>query len=220
MRNAINITLLGLSLIIVLTSCHKKNEPCPTEFQVYGEVLPYDSIYKVGDTISLQAKFNKNIYEQKTGKYYNMEKLNIESEFYLFRIDTINDGTDFGVFKYVDIVQSNEFQDYVQTFSSGGQMYFSNIIFNNDTFFHEMKFIPKKKGIYVITYGPFSLNNNMDFEGKCSNSDFFLYTRLNKEKNNNIDLLKQSPDEHFNTWILQKPEERFYRGRFAYKVVD
>ena len=212
-------TLIIIITLYVLSACKDKiSEPCPNEFVVFGEVNPYSDTYKVGDTISLTATFSKYIFEKKTKKYFNLKDLNIEAEFYIFKIDTINDGTNFGVFEYVNLISSNKYQEYVQNFSEGGQMYFSNIIFKNDTFYHELKFIPKIKGLFVLTYGPFTLDNSMNFEGKCNNWVFNLNTRLNNGENNNIYLLKQSPDEHFNTWILQNPEQRFYPGRYAYKV--
>jgi len=203
----------------ILYACKEKiSEPCPEEFLVYGEVKPYADTYNVGDTISLSVTFSKHIFEKRTEKYFDLIDLKIESEFYIFKIDTINDGTDFGVFQYVDLISSDKYQEYVQDFGGGGQMYFSNIIFKNDTFYHELKFIPEIKGIFILTYGPFTMDNNMNFDGKCSNRDFNLNTRLNSDKDNNIYLLNQSPDVHFNTWILQNPELRFYPSRFAYKV--
>jgi hypothetical protein len=208
-------TLIGFS-----SSCRKEKTKCPSEFVVYGEVLPYNETYKIGDTITLQTKYNYMIYEKNTEKYYDMRNLDIEAEFLIYRIDILFKPIYHNVLDYVTIVNNDSFKYNIETFNSGRSTLFSNIIFNDKTFFQEIKIVLNKKGLFMMVYGPFSLNNNQDFEGKCKNVSFNLFTRLNKNLDNNIDLLKDSPDEHFNTWILQKPEERFYRGGFAFRVIE
>jgi len=58
------------------------------------------------------------------------------------------------------------------------------------------------------------------FDGKCKNTKYNINTWLNNGLDNNISLLKLSPDEHYNKWILQKPNERFYGNSFAYRVIE
>jgi hypothetical protein len=208
-----------LVIFYLLASSCIKDKICPNDFVVYGSVTPYSDSYKIGDTISLKSHFSKFVYERKTSQFYDLTDLNIESVLYLFKIDTIISPNYGNVLSYVELISSGRYQEYVQNFSDGGQEYFSNIIFSNDTFYHDIKFIPKVKGMYILTYGPACIENEMDFVGKCRGS-FDLTTRLNKDMDNNINLLKDSPDPHFNNWILQNPEERFYNGRFAYRVTD
>jgi len=222
MKNTINITLLGLSLIIIATSCHKKNEPCPTEFQVPGKSIPYAKSYHLGDTLTLQSFYHYMIYEKRTNKYYNMKELDIESGLNIRSLDTTDASYNQDLIKYVDFIPNKNYEYYIQKFSSGNVVLYSNIILDEDTFRNEIKIVFKKKGIFLLGYGPSSLMNRMDFEGKSWRcSDFNLFTIMNAGMDNNIDLLKESPDEHFNTWILQSPEDRFYRGAsFAYRVID
>ncbi len=208
-------------MVILNTSCKKEDKKCPTDFVVYGTVLPYAETYNVGDTLTLEAKYTNMIYERNTQQYYDMKGLNIEAILYIYKIDTLfNNDYKVGVLEYVEIVKNNNFNYYIQYFSDGGSELFSNILFNNDNFYHQIKIILRKKGLYMLTYGPSTPQNNFDFEGKCNGSDFDLYTRLNKGLDNNIDLLKLSPDKHFNNWTLLKPDERFYRNRFAYRVIE
>ena len=214
------IKLFLLIILAVSISC-KKSEDCPTDFVVYGTVLPYAETYNVGDTLTLETKYSYMIYERNTQQYYDMKGLNIEAILYILKVDTLyNNDYKEGVLKYVEIVKNNNFNYYIQNFSSGGSELFSNILFNNDNFYNKIKIILRKKGLYMLTYGPSTPQNDFDFEGKCNSRDFDLYTRLNKGLDNNIDLLKLSPDEHFNNWTLYKPDERFYRNRFAYRVIE
>jgi hypothetical protein len=208
-------------MVILNTSCKKEDKKCPTDFVVYGKVLPYAETYKVGDTLTLEAKYSNMIYERNTEQYYDMKGLDIKSILYILKIDTAYDNNYVsGVLEYVEIVNNNSFNYSIQYFSDGGSELFSNILFDGSYFFHQIKIILSKKGDYMITYGPSTVDNNFEFDGKCNNRTFDLNTRLNQEKNNNINLLELSPDKHFNTWVLQKPEERFYNGRFAYRVIE
>ncbi len=211
--------IIFVTFILFFTSCIKEDDkPCPDDFVVYGEVLPYAETYKVGDTITLQAIYSNMIYELKTKKYYDMKDLNIEAIFTIYNIDTSYNVIHHGVNEFVNIIPNNIYNYYIQNFSSGSSSLFSNIIFKNNTFTHKLKIVLKKKGLFKIVYGPFTIENRQYFEGKCKGY-FNLNTRLNKGKDNNIDLLKESPNEHFNTWVFINPEERFYRGGFAYRVV-
>ncbi len=220
MKNTINITLLGLSLIIIATACHKKNEPCPTEFQVPGKSIPYSKSYHLGDTLTLQSFYHYMIYEKNTNKYYNMKKLDIKAGLMINSLDTLDGSHNQDLSRYVYVIPNNNYKYNIQFYSDGSSVLVSNILIDRDTFRNEIKIVFNKKGSYLLTYGPSSLMNKMDFEGKGRCTDFNLFTIMNAGLDNNIDLLKESPDEHFNTWILQKPEDRFYRGAsFAYRVI-
>lgn len=200
--------------------CEKNNEPCPSNFIVYGEVIPYAETYKVGDTITLQAFYHYMIYEKETKEFYDMTDVHIELGLSIHRFDITNLDLDDDLIELVDLIPNSNYSTHLQYFSNGGSKLFSSIILDIDTFKNELKIVLKKKGLYMLVYGPFSLENNQDFEGKCRNSTFNLFSRLNEGMDNNIDLLKESPDEHFNKWTLEKPIQRFYRGGFAYRVID
>lgn len=50
-----------------------------------------------------------------------------------------------------------------------------------------------------------------DFLGKCDYTEMDARVTLNDNADNNIDYLRLSPDKQYNTWILEKPDERFYK---------
>ena len=202
------------------TSCIKhEQKPCPTDFRVYGEVTPYDSVYKIGDTLTLKCDYHYMVYEINTKNYYNLKGVsNIEASLWIYNLDTICEELDSRITDFIDIIPNNDFNYYTQTFSSGHIALYSNIILDGDTFRNEVKVVFKYKGLFMLTYGSSSIENKYNFEGKCSSRGFNLFTRLNPGMDNNIELLAQSPDSHFNDWLLKQHTDRFYDGGFAYKV--
>jgi predicted secreted protein len=54
---------------------------------------------------------------------------------------------------------------------------------------NSIKIVFKKKGLFILHYGPFALEYNNDFDGKCRNVNYNINTQLNKGLDNNIDLL-------------------------------
>lgn len=217
------IYLIYLSIIVLfITTCIKdEQKTCPTDFRVYGEVTPYDSVYHIGDTLTLKCDYHYMVYEENTKNYYNLKGVNnIEASISIFNLDTICESLDYRMLDFVDIVPSDIYDYNIQTFSKGNMSLYSNIILKTDTFKNEVKIIFKEKGLYMLAYGPRSIENKSYFEEKCNLVSFNLFPRLNSNLDNNINLLALSPDEHFSNWILiQHPNDNFYnRGCFAYKV--
>jgi len=65
------------------------------------------------------------------------------------------------------------------------------------------------------------IGENQEFEGKCSNLTNDVAMNLNDGADNNINMLSSSPDPHYNDWILQKPEQRFYKfGGYCFYVKE
>jgi len=213
--------LLTAIIVLSTTSCIKhEQKPCPTDFRVFGEITPYDSIYKIGDTLTLSSDYHYMVYETNTETNYNLKDIIIEASLSVINIDTICDNLDIRLLDFVDIVPSDVYYYYIQNFSSGHSTLYSNIILDVDTFRNEVKIVLKKSGLYMLGYGPYTIENRSSFKGKCDLYEFDLFSRLNKGLDNNINLLALSPDDHFNNWILkQHPEQNFYHsGGFAYKV--
>ena len=223
-KETMKIYLYLILASVFLISCgDKASNPCPQKFVVFGKTIPYDSIYHIGDTLTLCAKYNYMVYEQNTKSYYNLKNISgIDVRLGITNIDTICENLDSRLTDYIDVVPNNIYSQRIQTFSNGHIILYSKMILDNDTFRHEIKIIFKQKGLFVLGYGPSCINNNSYFAGKCNNTQYDMFTRLNPDLDNNINLLALSPDEHFNNWILkQHPEQNFYLGGgFAYKIID
>ena len=65
------------------------------------------------------------------------------------------------------------------------------------------------------------IGQNQSFDGKCSGKDIEGISNLNNGADNNIELLLDSPDPNFNSWILEKPYQRFHKfGGYCFYVVE
>ncbi len=219
MKHLIFVTLI----IFTLSSCIKDKIDCPIEFELPGQVLPYDSVYHIGDTISLVSIFSKNVTEINNHKGYNLENIKWDFSFRAFRIDsgkTSNDANKTQTHKCFNIISSSDTNWYWFYFSNGGSCLYAKNIIKNDSFNFILNISPQKKGIYIIGFGSGIYDSNQDFKGKCKNVGFNAQALNNKGKDNNIFLLKESPIPHYNDWILQKPNERFYPFSFAFRVIE
>ena len=98
--------------------------------------------------------------------------------------------------------------------------------FNFDGQYYELTFqlVPTEAGLFHLEQASWlqlNTGQNQSFEGKCDNKDIKGISSLNDGDDNNIDLLLDSPDSRFNTWILEKPFERFYKfGGYCFYVVE
>ena len=220
MKHLISISLVTL---LIFSSC-RKPEACPEEFKLPSAWLyPYDSVYHIGDTINISSKFSKFVYEKNTESTYNMENIIWTAGLGAFRIDTgtVEDASNTNTKEYFEIVNCTDPNSYWFTYSGGATSLELTYKLENDSFNVAFSMIPKRKGILLIAFGGGVYESNQEFDGKCKNVTFSGGTPFNEGKDNNIYLLKKSPIEHYNTWILQKPEERFYEHRyFALRIID
>ncbi len=218
-----NIILLTFLLFIFGSSCTKV-ENCPTYFQLPVKLSPAKETYQIGDTISIQSKFSKNVealnIESDPLGTFDMEGVLWDMAFGGQILDTIG-VVSFNVQKTFDVIVNPEFDFTEFLFSSGASGYFGEPNYANDTFNLEFKIIPKKEGVFFLSFGSTLDNSFQNFKGSCSRGGIYGISIMNEGADNNIHLLAESPEEHYNTWILQKPEERFHRaGGYAFKVVE
>ena len=62
-----------------------------------------------------------------------------------------------------------------------------------------------------------------DFEGICSSKKGYFDSdfKMNDGNENNIHMLSSSPIEHFKTWMLNSPDDRFHRfGGYCFYVKE
>jgi hypothetical protein len=106
-------------------------------------------------------------------------------------------------------------------YSSGSVGYVGEYNYDANEYELELRLVAQERGFYVVSL--FSLIGNLgeyqEFPGKCNNVRLDANVQLNEGTDNNIGLLVNSPDDKFNTWILEKPFDRFHRfGSFAFVV--
>ena len=214
--------IIVFALIGFSSSCGKEKTKCPSEFVVYGEVNPYQEVYHIGDTIKLNINSNKMIWDKITEKSYDLSSLKIECAFMIYNLskeqgnNTISNVTDLA-----KVLCDSLYQPVLHTFSDNSQIYFSNLLFYNDSLINTISFIPIDTGIYMLSYGAFLIEDHQNFPQKCKNSATTLFTRLNKGRDNNIRLIKNAPNQPFATQIIS-PESKFYETKsgFAYRVIE
>lgn len=216
-------TLIGISIVaftILNTSSCKKSQDCPREFVVPAITYPYQETYKIGDTLKLVSNYSNRIYENTTHETYNLESVSIPYFVVIYKLDTNYNGLLYQTNKYIEIVSSPIINYEIRVHTDLNSSIFFDSRLVNDSFYTELTMVFKRKGIYSLTFSTMLFESSQDFPGKCSNTNFEITTRFNNTKDNNIHLLSESPNTHFNDWILQKPEDRFYKGSFAYRVID
>lgn len=217
--------ILSFLLFIMVASCHKK-EPCPDDFIVYGQVVPYSSRYKIGDTIHLLVKTDMHaIKARNINKYYSFDSLILHSGLTIYRIDT--PATDFysRLTDFVDTIDDPLFNYEIYTHEdSSSNLSFASII-DNDSIYASVKIVLKSEGLYILHFGVYhnwavKCGINYLFYDPCDLKFFSLTTQLNPGQDNNFDLLKESPNDHFSKWMTADPKRNFYdKSGFAYRVI-
>lgn len=205
--------------ILLISSCIKDKEMvCPTEFLLYNsKVIPYDSIYNLGDTLTLIDNFDYMVYEKTTGEYFNLKDYPFEAGLSITKVDTICSNLFSNLLDFINVIPNNKYTYSIQNFSDERSILFSTVNLDADTFRNEIKIILMSKGIYSLKYGCGSIDNRYDFVGKCRSKTYNILGYLNYGMSNNPYLLKQSPDEYFNTWFFNQIKQKGH-GPFIFKV--
>jgi len=212
---------LFIVLLVAFSISCEKAEECPRDFLMYGAVSPYQVKYTIGDTIELMIDVEKDVLEKELSKYYDLSSVKMQCLFMIYDLNNTNDIL-YKVTDYVDgIKEDTLYNQYLHNFSSGSQIVFSSLLYNDGRFKNKIRFIPKDTGLFMLTYGAFLMEDKQYFQGKCNRVDTYLSTRLNKDKDNNIELLNESPNQKFAN-SMRNPPENFYETKsgFAYRVVE
>lgn len=218
MKKLIFLSILLSSLWI--QSCEKE-ENCPQQFQILATTTPYQETYQVGDTIKVVSKFHKLVYDKHTEKRFDMEDINWMPGLGILRLDRDSSASGYVTNKYFDFApnETNNLRWYV--YSDGSSQIDGDYHFAKDSFSLQIKLIAKATGSFYLLYGSFLYQSHQDFPGKCKRYFFDVYTTINEGRDGNIHLLEESPNPHFNDWVLQKPQERFHNaGGFCFRVID
>jgi hypothetical protein len=214
--------LTPLLCSLFLTSCPRKE--CRVnggeyDFELSASLSPAQSTYRVGDTISIESVFPSELFDIVTEQLFTLENFRFYPEFFIDEISTSpirENGLDY----FTVIVDSNyEFSEF--RYSSGLVSYIGEYTYRDENYLLNFKIVPKERGFYRLVFGSGleSFGEHQEFPGKCNNVTSNANVKLNEGTDNNIGLLANSPDDKFNTWILEKPFDRFHRfGSFAFVV--
>jgi hypothetical protein len=209
------------TISLLFNSCIK--EKCQIngghyEFEIPATLTPAKDTFQVGDTITIVSSFPDEVYERKTDKTYKLENFSFYPGTEIVKIDSSVAIP--AIVNYFDLLIDTAQDYHLQVFSSGTHGIIGQYQYINNNYSLNFKIIAKRSGLFYMEQGvALNLAPNQDFEGKCSNLRNDAAVILNGGADNNIEMLKYSPDPHYNDWILQKPEDRFYKfGGYCFYV--
>lgn len=188
------------------------------EFEVPATLSPARDTFHIGDTISIVSSFGDMVYERKTDMVYKLENFRFYPSTAMKKIDSSSTVTN--VTNYFELLIGESQNYHFIEYSNGDQGVFGQYLYSDNKYSLEFKLIAKSTGLFYMEQGvnPFIIPDQ-EFEGKCNNKGVDGAVKLNGGTDNNIDMLHDSPDPHYNTWILIKPEERFHKfGGYCFYV--
>ncbi len=219
------IILLFSILLLFTPSCGKKE--CQFggayQFEIPITLSPIKETYKIGDTISISSHFSDQVYEAETDQFYSLTDFKFRPAFEANEIsDSIIDNAALNNFEVIIDTTKYDLTKFI--YSSGSVTYNGEYSYKNGEYLITYKLVPKKTGLYEFAQASRGgdLLENQNFPEKCKNKGINIRTILNNRiSNNNIHLAMESPNEWYNSWIFQNPEERFtYLGKFIFYVEE
>ncbi len=125
---------------------------------------------------------------------------------------------------YTDLIFDPSFCQCSIFQSSSGSSSVSDKLFIQDSRFKSsFSLILKQTGVFRIQrYVFLDWNYPSPYnEGMCESSNRYFCSDVNEGHHSNAYLLHESPLDYFNTWVLEKEEERFYDwGSFCVVVTE
>ena len=192
------------------------------QFVIPATLSPAKDTFRVGDTIHISSVFSDEVYERQTEEYYKLENW----RFYpVTRVDKI-DVTDSAVIQnnlsQFDIIVFDNFEYELYNYISGNIGLVGQYQYKGDEYSLEYSIVPKQPGLFYFFHGAAqSLDDDQDFPGRCPRVTSNTNVELNGGTGNNIEFLSASPDPHYNDWMLQRPQQRFYdNGGYCFYVVE
>lgn len=215
------VQILIVFIYTVITSCGSEN--CPNYFYVPAQFLPAKQEYKVGDTITVSSRFHREVIgfsiEGKDLGFFDLGNVSFKPVTFIYVIDQDISEEISVVSEAFDFIENDNY-DYAETVYTEGSALTGEYNFHNDTFDLSYSLVAREPGLYYHELGSWiGISSNQTFDGKCQ-GEIYVYMNLNMGLNANIELLSESPNWHYNTWIPQNAKNRFYdMGGYAFRVV-
>jgi hypothetical protein len=189
-------------------------------------MIPTNREYHIGDTITIKSIFHKEVTAFNSNGDeigpFDMDGIKWKPATTIFRTDTINQGGISSIGDYFTFLKNDSFNYVMFSASNHVTALDGEYNYKNDTFSLEIRLIARRVGTFFLRQesGVFAGHGEQqDFPGRCGRDGFDVWVDMNNGTENNIDLLKESPDSLWNTLILRDPETNFYRwGGYCFKV--
>jgi len=218
---------LVLSIIILYTvlsvsSCVK--DECNIvggeyEFVLQFELSPADSVFHIGDTITITSKMSNPIYEKKTNTNYTLNDFKFYLVTSIYDMDT--NIIDYEQFNYFDLLIDSNYWYNISYYSSGESHLQLQYEYNDNNYNIIFKLIPKKTGnFYLNQYSDINyVGGKQYFDGKCDNVDNGAIVYMNERKDNNFHVMSEAKNEYYKEWSKHK-EKYLDNGGYCFKVID
>jgi hypothetical protein len=178
---------LGWGLILLCGfSCGPTELPrLNLEFEIPVSTIPAKEIYSIGDTLTIEIEFTKNLTDVNNTYTYNFEEFNFNG---MIRMNKIGDknlqsGLQPGGLPLIKIYN---LRGGFYPFSDAGAQF--EYEFSNDYFILKSKYVLQQEGVYSISFftnfDEFSgFNNKLNIEGKIAYVNNIFY-KINQGQTN------------------------------------
>ncbi|MDZ4678986.1 MAG: hypothetical protein SGI94_01005 [Saprospiraceae bacterium] len=197
-------------------------EPYSTQyiFELPVSLIPAQDTFHVGDTITIESVFSDQVLERNLQRRLPLLDWKFHPSTSIYKIDH-NPAKDGLPFFDVLLAEAPNYQ--LLQYSAGTYGLSGQYEYREGKYFLKFKLIPQTSGVYFMEQSSSLtlLNEWQEFPGRCKKTSSDAFANMNEDADNNIHYLSLSPDPHYNTWILIKPELRFHKfGGYCFVVVE
>ncbi len=182
-------------------------------------LTPAQDTFHVGDTITIVSSFSNCMYEKDLDQFFTIENWQF---FPTSKVSEISSNPAKSAMLDFNIIIDSIY-DYEYFYYANNEVDLSGEYLNQSNIYDlKYRLIPSKTGVYHFRHlVDLDFIRSQTFIGKCKNERVEAFVNMNEDADNNIHYLSLSPDPHYNTWILIKPELRFHKfGGYCFVVVE
>lgn len=215
-----NLTILCIVFSLFMAACIRKecrDIPGGYHFVLPVAITPILDTFRIGDTILIRSTFSNQVYEMNTARYYELINFRFDLSLTAVQLDTI-DGDENGIQSF-QVLENTDFE--FRQYSNGVSAYVGQYEYDNGNYSTELRIIPEKAGLFVVSLAALMIDENQRFAGKCNGIGSSAVMAHENPEQMNIEFLTESPDPHYSEWTLQRPQERFYdAGGYCFYVAE
>ena len=215
---------LLISVLMFLTSCNNEcRDASGYAFEIPATFNPVQTVYSVGDTITLRSVFEDQVYDRANDQTFTLEDFSFYPLASFERLDTMGiDTIEVVTEEHFDFIIDPEFDFRIFNTSCCGAGLLGQYDYESNEYSLEYKLVPKKSGLYLMYFNS-SIGRNgedQDFPGKCRLTDISnTRTVLNDGADNNADLLLEAVEPGWHLLYNNKLDRNFHDlGGYCFKV--
>jgi len=216
--------LFMLFAIVLSTYSCIKDDNCGPKYGTYEFVLPFElspaqSVFHIGDTITISSSIENPIYDRETKTKYQLDSFKFYLTTTIFDMDT--NLIDFQYLDHFKLLIDSSYSYFVFNYNSGASDLNCQYNYKNNTYSIQYKLIPKKTGHFFFSQwsGINYFGGNQHFSGQCDKADIDAKIYMNGRNDNNFHLMNEAENYHYKTWNKHK-EKYLDNGGYCFKVIE